>query len=69
MEPALQLLCGNASLLLEGTVPDEESTKSFEATLADEKKRYHDTLEIALTTNEMLKSGYHSYYALNYTIQ
>jgi len=52
MEPALQQLCVNASLLLEGTVPDEESTKSFEAALADEKKRYHDTLEIITALKE-----------------
>jgi len=38
MEPDLQLLSENASLLLEGTDPDEETTKSFETNLADEKR-------------------------------
>ena len=57
MEPDLQLLSDNASLLLEGTGPDEETTKSFEANLANEKKRYQDTLESARTMCEMLKSG------------
>ncbi|XP_065889965.1 microtubule-actin cross-linking factor 1-like isoform X3 [Dysidea avara] len=56
MEPDLQLLSDNASLLLEGTGPDEETTKSFEANLADEKKRYQDTLESARTMCDMLKS-------------
>ena len=57
MEPDLQLLSENASLLLEGTDPDEETTKSFETNLADEKKRYQDTLESARTMSDLLKSG------------
>jgi len=57
MEPDLQLLSENASLLLEGTGPNEETTKSFEANLADEKKRYQDTLESARTMSDLLKSG------------
>ena len=69
MEPALQQLCGNASLLLEGTVPDEQSTKSFEATLTDEKKRYYDTLEAVMTTSDMLKSGYYGYYVLHIAVK
>ena len=57
MEPDLQLLSENASLLLEGTDPDEETTKSFETNLADEKKRYQDTLESARAMCDVLKSG------------
>ena len=57
MEPELQLLSENASLLLNGASPDEEATKSFEASLADEKKRYQETLESARTMCDMLKSG------------
>jgi len=56
MEPDLQLLSENSSLLLEGTDPDEDTTKSFEANLADEK-RYQDTLESARTMSDMLKLG------------
>ena len=62
MEPTLQLLCDNASSLLEGTNPDEESTKSFQTSLADEKKRYKDTLDSAMATSNMLKSGYCGYH-------
>lgn len=65
MEPSLQLLSDNASLLLEGTDPDDQCTKSFEATLADEKKRYKDTLDSAMATSDMLKSGYYGYHALD----
>jgi len=57
MEPDLQLLSENASLLLEGTGPDKETTKSFETNLAKEKKRYQDTLESARAMCDMLKSG------------
>lgn len=62
MEPTLQLLSNNASLLLEGTDPDDQSTKSFEATLDDEKKRYKSTLDSAMATSDMLKSGYYGYH-------
>ena len=65
MEPTLQLLSNNASLLLEGTDPDDQSTKSFEATLDDEKKRYKSTLDSAMATSDMLKSGYYGYHALD----
>ena len=61
MEPTLQLLCEDASVLLEATDPDDHSTKSFQDTLADEKKRYQDTLDTAMATNDMLKSGYYDY--------
>jgi len=57
MEPDLQLLSENSSLLLEGTDPNEDTTKSFEANLADEKKRYQDTLESARTMSDLFKSG------------
>ena len=62
MEPTLQLLSNNASLLLEGTDPADQSTKSFEATLDDEKKRYKSTLDSAMATSDMLKSGYYGYH-------
>ena len=61
MEPTLLLLCEDASLLLEPTNPDDEATKSFQDTLADEKKRYQDTLDTAMATSDMLKSGYYDY--------
>ena len=57
MEPDLQLLSKNASLLLEGIDPDEESAKSFETKLNKEKKRFEDTLESAKIMRDMLKSG------------
>ena len=63
MEPTLQLLCEDASSLLGATDPDDETTKSFQDTLTDEKKRYQDTLGTAMATRDMLKSGYYGYYA------
>jgi len=57
MEPYLQVLSENASLLLEGTDPDKETTKSFETNLNEEKRRYEDTLESAKIMRDMLKSG------------
>ena len=61
MQPTLQSLCENAAMLLEPTNPDDEATKSFQDNLADEKKRYQDTLDTAMATSDMLKSGYYNY--------
>lgn len=68
MEPTLQLLSDNASMLLEGTDPNEQPTKSFKATLDDEKKKYHDTLASAMAAGDMLKSGDHGYYGYTSSI-
>ena len=57
METTLQLLCDNSLILLEGTDRTKESTKLFEATLDDEKKRYQDTLASAKAAGDVLKSG------------
>ena len=61
MEPTLQLMCEDASLLLEAADAEDQATKSFQASLDDEKKRYHDTLDTAMATSDMLKSGYYGY--------
>ena len=61
MEPTLQLMCEDASLLLEAADAEDQATKSFQASLDDEKKRYQDTLDTAMATSDMLKSGYYGY--------
>ena len=66
MEPALQVMCEDASLLLEAADTKDQSTLSFQASLDDEKKRYQDTLDTAMATSDMLKSGYYGYYAAQY---
>ena len=50
MESALERLSEDASLLLEGAIPDEESAISIEGALAEVKKRYQDTLKSLKTT-------------------
>lgn len=52
MKPTLEKICNDASLLLEGTVPDEESAESFQASLADMERRYQDTVESSITLRE-----------------
>lgn len=57
MEAAVKQLCKDASILLQGTVPSEESTKFLENNKATEKK-YQDTLDSVVAISDKLKSGY-----------
>ena len=59
MEPTLNQLCEDASLLSKGTIPDEEPTKLLNSTLTTEKKKHQNTLESAKNISDILKSGYY----------